>query len=94
MAEMLQAMRSLMRTARSEKGFVNCRLYVDAEDSNVLCYEERWQTRQDCEAQVRSTRFTGLLALMESASEQPTLEFHFILETRGLDYVAAVRDEY
>lgn len=80
-----------MRTARAEKGFLNCRLFVDVDDKDMVRYEERWQTRQDFEDQMRSARFTRLLALMESASERPTLEFHVVSETRSLDYVAAVR---
>jgi len=31
--------------------------------------------------------------LMETATEPPLLEFRFISETRGLEYVAAVRGE-
>ena len=38
-------------------------------------------------------RFSRLLALMETAAEPPTLEFRFVNETRGLDYVADVRSE-
>lgn len=90
-AELIQALRSLMRAARPEKGFIACQIYRDAEDANLLCYEEGWQTEKDLEEQVRSPRYTRLLALMESASEQPTLEFRFVSETRGLEYVAAVR---
>jgi quinol monooxygenase YgiN len=91
--ELIQALRSLMRPARAEKGFISCRLYLEADDANTIRYEERWDAREDLEEQVRSPRYTRLLALMESASEQPSLEFHFVSETRGLDYVASVRGE-
>jgi len=91
--EMLRALRVLMRAARAEKGFITGWLDVEPDDSNSVHYEERWQTREDFDDQLRSSRFTRLLALMESASEQPLLEFHFVSETRGLDYVAAVRGE-
>ena len=83
----------LMRAARAEKGFVSGWLDLDPEDANSVRYEERWQTREDFEDQLRSPRFTRFLALMESASEQPALEFHFVSETQGLEYVAAVRGE-
>jgi quinol monooxygenase YgiN len=90
-AEMLQSLRVLMRPARAEKGLINCHLYLDADDTDVVLYEERWATREDFEDQLRSPRYTRLLALMESAMEQPSLEFHFVSKTRGLEYVAAVR---
>lgn len=92
-AELVQALRSVMRPARAEKGFINCQLYFDAENRSTICYEERWTTREDFAEQVRSPRFTRLLDLMEFAKEQPSLEFHFVSETRGLEYVAEVRDE-
>jgi quinol monooxygenase YgiN len=92
-AEVLQALRSLIRPARAEKGFITSQLYIEADDANTIRFEERWQTREDFEEQMRSSRYTRLLALMESAQEQPSLEFHFVSETRGLEYVAAVRGE-
>lgn len=90
-ADLLKALRSLMRSARAEKGFVLCRLCLDADDANTISYEERWQTRADFEAQLRSDRYTRLLTLMESAAEAPSLEFNCISESRGLDYIEAVR---
>jgi quinol monooxygenase YgiN len=92
-AELVQAFRSLMRSARAEKGFVTCQLCLDADNANMLQYEERWATREDFEDQIRAPRYTRFLALMESATEPPMLEFHFVSETRGLEYVAAVRGE-
>ncbi|MCX6928688.1 MAG: antibiotic biosynthesis monooxygenase, partial [Verrucomicrobia bacterium] len=79
------------RAARAEKGFISGRLCFEADDPDTVLYKERWQTREDFEDQLRSSRYTRLLALMESASEQPSLEFHFVSETQGLEYVAAVR---
>jgi quinol monooxygenase YgiN len=66
---------------------------LDVDDANAIHYEERWRSPQDIETQVRSPRYTHLLALMESASEQPSLEFHFVSETRGLEYVASARNQ-
>lgn len=82
-----------MRPARAEKGFLSSQIALDVDDASALRYEERWESDEDLESQIRSPRYTRLLALMESASERPSLEFHFIAETRGLEYVAAVRGE-
>ena len=90
---MVQALRMLLRAVRAEKGFIAGRLCLEVDDANTILYEERWQTRKDFEDQLRSSRYTRLLALMESAAEQPSLEFHFVSETRGLEYVAAIRSE-
>ncbi len=82
-----------MRSARAEKGFITCGLYLEADNANTVCYEERWETREDMERQLRSPRYTCVLALMESASKPPTLEFLFVSEMRGLEYIANVRGE-
>lgn len=92
-AELAAALRDLTRRARAEKGFISCTSYFEADDTNTVCYEEQWQSREDLEEQIRSPRYTHLLALMESATERPLLEFRFISEIRGLEYVAAVRGE-
>ena len=34
----------------------------------------------------------GLLEVLESAPEAPRVQFDFVTETRGLDYVAEVRN--
>jgi quinol monooxygenase YgiN len=80
-----------MRSARAEKGLITCHLYQEADNPYAICYEEQWEARKDLEDQVRSTRYTRLLTLMESAAEQPTLDFHFVSETRGLDYIEGIR---
>lgn len=64
---------------------------MDANDENTIRYEERWRSEEDFQEQARSARYTGLLSLVDSSAEQPSLEFHFVSETRGLDYLAALR---
>jgi quinol monooxygenase YgiN len=90
-AEAIKALRLIMRAARAEKGLLGCNIMLDADEGNTIDYQERWQSREDFDDQLRSARYTRLLALMESASEQPLLEFHFVSCTCGLEYVEAVR---
>lgn len=91
--ELVQALRTLMRAARAEKGFIACQLYSETDNTNSICYEEAWRDPKALDDQVRSARYTHLLTLMEAAAEPPSLEFHFVAETRGLEYVAALRGE-
>jgi len=91
--ELVAALRSLNRRVLAERGLVSSASYLLADDASTVCYEERWESRQDLEDQIRSPRYKHLLALMETATEPPLLEFRFISETRGLEYVAAVRGE-
>jgi quinol monooxygenase YgiN len=91
MHDLVQALKSLMVSAQAEHGLLGCNLYQEVGDETTLRYVEDWQTREDLECQIRSTRYTQLLALMETASELPSLEFRTVSQTRGLDYLQAVR---
>ena len=68
-------------------------MYRDLDEQNAVCYTEDWSSTEALEANIRSDRFSSLLALMETAAEPPTLEFRLVDDLRGLDYVAEVRGE-
>ena len=93
MAELVQALKSLMVSARAGSGLMYSRLYQQVGDDTSLCYVEKWQTKEDFESQVRSIRYTQLLALMEMAVEHPSLEFHTVSQIQGLDYLEAIRSK-
>jgi quinol monooxygenase YgiN len=88
---MLRALRSLMLPAQLDSGCTGCWLYVDAMNSRSLCYVEEWAGPIDLEREMHSARFTRLLSVMEGAPQRPSLDFRFISQTRGLDYVEEVR---
>jgi quinol monooxygenase YgiN len=90
-ARMLQALRSLKLASPAAPGFVSCRLYVEDDAPNSLCYVEEWQTAQDLDRQIRSSHCTMLLNLMEGAAEPPDLRLHWITDVKGLEYLAVVR---
>jgi quinol monooxygenase YgiN len=89
---LIQALKALTVSARAERGMLDCNLYQLAGEKTALCYVEHWQTADDLEHQMRSRRYTQLLALMETAVEKPSMEFHTVSRTQGLDYLQAVRN--
>jgi hypothetical protein len=70
---------------------VSCNLSLDADDPNVLYYAEKWRTMPDIEREIRSVRYTRLLALMEEAAERPELQLSWVSEIKGLEYRETVR---
>ena len=56
-------------------------------------YMEEWATEADMRRRVQSDLFTSLLGIVEAARE-PRVQFDFVDSTRGLDYVAEVRDHF
>jgi quinol monooxygenase YgiN len=87
-----EALKSLMISAQAERGMLECKLYQQVGNETALCYVEDWQSAVDLEQQINSKRYSQLLALMEAAVEKPSLEFHTVSETQGLDYLQAVRN--
>jgi quinol monooxygenase YgiN len=88
--DLLEALRYLMVGTRLESGCLGCAVWTDP--NSTVHYVEEWATEGDMRQRVRSDAFTSLLAVMESAQEPPGVQFDFVTETRGLDYVAEVRE--
>ncbi len=89
---MIQALNSLMLPIQLDRGCLGCHLYTDSAESNSFFYVEKWATEKDLEREIRSDRFTRLLSIMESSPKPPVLEFWFNWQTRGLEYIAKVRN--
>jgi quinol monooxygenase YgiN len=89
--ELSRALRIVMLPAQRDRACVGARLYVEVGEPDSLYYSEEWLTAEDLAREVQSPRFGRLLELMETAAEPPDLQFRFVAETRGLDYVAEVR---
>jgi quinol monooxygenase YgiN len=91
---LIQALRSLMLPIQFDRGCMGCHLFADIENPDCLFYFEEWVTQKDLEREMRSDRFTRLLSIMESSPTPPVLEFLFVPQTRGLDYLAEVRTSW
>ena len=61
------------------------------ESPTILCYTEDWLTEEALVEELRSTRFTQLLDVMESAVSPPSLEIRVVSEIRGLEFVEVQR---
>ena len=64
---------------------------TDESDESLVRYEEEWATEAALRLHVRSERFTQILEVLESVPEAPRVQFDFVSQTRGLDYVEEVR---
>lgn len=91
-ASIARALTSVMLSAQIDRDCARTQLAADTEDPNTLVYVEEWPDRERLERRIRSERFGALLAVMENCPAAPVLEFRFLSETRGLDYVADVRE--
>jgi len=89
--EAIKALRSITIAAQVERGFLSSRIYQEVGNPEALCMEQDWNSEPELKSHIRSSCFTDLLMLMETALEAPMLEFHSVSEIRGLEYAEAVR---
>ncbi len=89
--EAVKALRSIKLAARVERGFIASRIYQEVEDPESLCLEEDWSNERELKSHIRSSCFTNLLLLMETAPEAPLLEVRCGSGIYGLEYIEAVR---
>ena len=89
--ELVQALQPLAHRATQSAGCRGAHLAADVSDPCEFWYCEEWDDVPALEAKLRSESFTDFLALAETSVSRPLIEFRVIQESRGLDYVSAVR---
>lgn len=86
------ALQAVMFATRRQAGCLGCAVYTSASDGVTVRYMEDWDTEEGLRQQVQSERFRTLAALVETATERPTIEFVMPAGTRGIDYATEVRE--
>jgi hypothetical protein len=89
--ETIQTLRAIMALARQRGDCAGARLCADVENPTVLNYAEHWLTSDALNRELQASRFGRLLEVMETSVDPATLEFRFVSDVRGLDYVEAQR---
>jgi|HubBroStandDraft_2_1064218.scaffolds.fasta_scaffold74427_2 quinol monooxygenase YgiN len=89
--ELGRGLLSLLGPMRVEAGCLECRLFRDFTNPNAFQLETYWNTEDDLTRHVRSAVYKKLLFLMEMGAEPPTIEFHEVCQTRGLEFIQTVR---
>lgn len=90
-ADVVQALYSVALSAQAGSPDTRCAVYLEAGRPEAICYTEEWPGEDSLVQRVQSAEFLRLLAIMETAAKPPRLEFRFVDQTRGLDYVEQLR---
>jgi quinol monooxygenase YgiN len=89
--ELVHALRAVMRGAQQERGCSFAQVCLPAIDPGKVGYVEEWDDTGQLQEQFGSERFLRLLAIIETASEQPVVEFRIVSQSYGLEYITAAR---
>ena len=87
--DLLDALHYIVLSTRLEPGCLTCTALTGTDG---VSYVEEWGTEADMRRRVRSEAFTPLLAIIETAAGSE-VHFDFVTRTRGLDYVAEMRND-
>jgi quinol monooxygenase YgiN len=87
-----QALHSLMVAARSEPGFVSSSMSADVAARAGVQYSEEWASEAHLRRILISDHFAQLAALLDDATDPPTVRFALPAGERGLDYLDDVRN--
>lgn len=88
---LVDALHVVMQLARQSSNCSGSHIAADVDEAGAFWYVEDWQDQEALRERLQSDGFSQLLALMETSVTTPSLEFRMVEESRGLDYVAAVR---
>jgi len=85
------ALNSLLSETRAQPGCLKCVFSTElGTRASFTCIEE-WAAEHDLKSELRSSRFTQLAQLLESALERPSVEFSLPSGTRGIEYAEEAR---
>lgn len=86
-----RALASLVGPIGVQPGCLTCRLSQQWQEQDVFEMEARWESEKDLVVHLQSDEYKKLLLLIELSATPPILEFFTVLQTRGLDLIAAAR---
>jgi len=87
----LDILRSVIAPTRLKSACMDCAVYADQGEAQTILYLEQWQSRESLNRHIRSELYFRVLSAMELANEAPEIYFHEVSNTRGLEYVEALR---
>jgi len=87
----LDILRSVIAPTRLKSGCMDCAVYTNQGEGQTILYLEQWQSGEPLDRHIRSELYFRVLSAMELANEPPEIYFHEVSDTRGLEYVEALR---
>ena len=89
--EALRILRSTAEGNRVLPGCLSCRIYEDAQEGNVIMFEELWRNEEELEQHLRSEEYRKVLLLMEMALQPPEVRFNRVSSWSGIEIIEKAR---
>jgi quinol monooxygenase YgiN len=90
-AEALKILKSIAGQSKVYSGCLGCHVYEDAQEDNVIMYEEVWRSEEDLERRLRSPEYRAMLLVMEMAHKHPEVRFNKVSASKGIEMIEKAR---
>src|SRR6476646_2627840 len=89
--QVVRSLRALSGPTLVEPGCISCRVLEEIGDPTQLQYIELWETTDQLLAHLRSKGYRQVLAAMEEAATPPQIQFLWVSEAKGIEFLEAAR---
>ncbi len=89
--EVMQTLLSMFEFMGKEKGCLSHHVFRDIENENVFNLIDEWETREDLDQHIMSSKFGVLLGTKSLLCEPPSIQIHTVSNSEGMAAVKAVR---
>jgi len=90
-ADILNVLRSVLGPVRAQPGCVSCHIYEELGPEQAVILAERWGSRPDFEAHLRSESYRRILGAIELSGAPPEIHFDTVSGNGGLSAMAFPR---
>ena len=74
-----------------KRGCLESNIFQECDRDPMILYLEAWQSRMDMDRHIESDVYLRVLNAMDLCREKPDISFHEVSETKGMDWIAALR---
>ena len=89
--ELYQTLQDLLPKIREEKGCLNCRIYRDVEDVEVLFLSAQWKSQTSLEHYMQSESASALLGAIDFLAENEKVGFDLDSPQEGINRLKQMR---
>ena len=89
--EILRTLGSLLGPTRAAAGWVQAQLYADLDKRKTLFLVEEWESREQFERNLDTTKLNTIVAAIELSNEAPVVRVNSVEREEGVDALALPR---
>jgi quinol monooxygenase YgiN len=87
----LDVLRFVKEQSQMKRGCLESAIYQECDQDPMILYLERWQSKGAMDCHIQSDVYLRVLNAMDLCMERPSICFHEVLDTKGMERIAELR---